>query len=114
MKNLFKVIIGGPATSGKTTLLHLLEGDQNIINYNHDKVLKLYKKIFNERSLYFLKDLIKNKKSVVIKSRTSKKKKYLNLETLKKALYEIGYARIVASSFYNYAKCHYSSASFFY
>ena len=45
MKNLFKVIIGGPATSGKTTLLHLLEGDQNIINYNHDKVLKLYKKI---------------------------------------------------------------------
>ena len=74
MNLLSKVIISGPRTSGKTTLLHLLDGDNNIINYNHDKFLQLYDKLFveDDRKEY-LADLIR-KKSVVIKSRYLKKK----------------------------------------
>ena len=74
MKKIFKIIISGPRTSGKTTLLHLLDGDKNLINYNHDKFLKLYDKLFIEdyREEY-LADLVR-KKSVVIKSKYLKKK----------------------------------------
>ena len=53
MNLLSKVIISGPRTSGKTTLLHLLDGDNNLINYNHDKFLQLYDKLFEGKDLVY-------------------------------------------------------------
>ena len=35
MNSLSKVIISGPRTAGKTTLLHLLDGENNLVNYNN-------------------------------------------------------------------------------
>ena len=112
MKKIFKIIISGPRTSGKTTLLHLLDGDKNLVNYNHDKFLQLYDKLFVEdyREEY-LADLIR-KKSVVIKSRYLKKKKYLNIHILKRKLYEIGYSWLESESFYNEAPAHFSLQTF--
>ena len=49
MKRLSKIIISGPRTAGKTSLLHLLDGDGNLVNYNHDKFLQLFDKIFIEK-----------------------------------------------------------------
>ena len=74
MKPLSKIIISGPRTAGKTSLLHLLDGKGNLVNYNHDKFLQLFDKIFIEKNKEdLLKDLIR-KKSVVIISRYLKKK----------------------------------------
>mgnify|MGYP003949938959 FL=1 len=112
MKKIFKIIISGPRTSGKTTLLHLLDGDQNLVNYSHDKFLQLYDKLFVEdyREEY-LADLIR-KKSVIIKSRNLNKKKYLNIHILKRKLYEIGYSWLESESFYNEAPAHFSLKTF--
>ena len=46
MKNKTKIMIGGPNSSGKTTLLHLLDGPENFINLHHEKILNLYQEFF--------------------------------------------------------------------
>ena len=62
MKPLSKIIISGPRTAGKTSLLHLLDGKGNLVNYNHDKFLQLFDKIFIEKNKEdLLKDLIRKK-----------------------------------------------------
>ena len=112
MKKLFKVIISGPAASGKTTLLHLLDGHQNLVNYHHDKVLMLFDKFFISNPIYKLKDLIGDKKSIIIKSRSLKKNVFINIETLKKRLYEISYGRLESGAFYKESPSHFSAESF--
>jgi len=105
-------MISGSAASGKTTLLHLLDGHQNLVNYHHDKVLKLFSKFFISSPLYLFKDLIGDKKSIIIKSRSLKKNVYINIETLKKRLYEISYGRLESGAFYNESPSHFSAESF--
>ncbi len=112
MKPLSKIIISGPRTAGKTTLLHLLDGNGNLVNYNHDKFLQLFDKIFIEKNKEdLLKDLIR-KKSVVIISRYLKKKKYLNIHNFKKKLYDIGYSWIESDALHFETPAHYSIKSF--
>ena len=112
MNLLSKVIISGPRTSGKTTLLHLLDGDDNLINYNHDKILLLFNKIFIENYREELKKDSIRKKSIIIKSRYLKTSKYLNIHNFKKKLYEIGYSWLESEAFYSEAPAHYSLESF--
>lgn len=112
MKKLFKVMISGPAGSGKTSLLHLLDGSQNLVNYHHDKVLKLFNKFFISNPLYLLKDLIGDKKKIIIKSQSLKKNVFINIETLKKRLYEISYSRLESGAFYKESPSHFSTESF--
>ena len=112
MNSLSKIIISGPRTSGKTTLLHLLDGESNLVNYNHDKFLLLFDKLFIERhKTDLLKDLIR-KKSVIIKSRHLKKNKYLNIHNYKKFLYEIGYSSIESDALFFETPGHFSIKSF--
>ena len=83
MKKIFKIIISGPRCSGKTSLLHLLDGDQNLVNYNHDKFLNLYGKLFN----YADKDEYQadlKKKKVLLSNQDHQIKKNLNIHILKK------------------------------
>ena len=112
MNSLSKVIISGPRTSGKTTLLHLLDGDDNLINYNHDKILLLFNKLFIENYREELKKDSIRKKSIIIKSRYLKTKKYLNIHNFKKKLYEIGYSWLESEAFYSEAPAHFSLESF--
>ena len=112
MNSLSKIIISGPRTSGKTTLLHLLDGDDNLINYNHDKILLLFNKIFIENYREELKKDSIRKKSIIIKSRYLKTSKYLNIHNFKKKLYEIGYSWLESEAFYSEAPAHYSLESF--
>ena len=107
MKKIFKIIISGPRCSGKTSLLHLLDGDQNLVNYNHDKFLNLYGKLFNYADKDEYQADLKRKKSIIVKSRSSNKKKNLNIHILKKKLYEIGYSWLESESFYNEAPGHF-------
>ena len=67
MNSLSKIIISGPRTAGKTTLLHLLDGENNLVNYKHDKFLLLFDKLFIEQNkIDKLKDLIR-KKSIMLR-----------------------------------------------
>ena len=105
-------MISGPASSGKTSLLHLLDGSQNLVNYHHDKVLKLFNKFFISNPLYLLNDLIGDKKKIIIKSQSLKKNVFINIETLKKRLYEISYSRLESGAFYKESPSHFSTESF--
>ena len=112
MNSLSKIIISGPRTAGKTTLLHLLDGENNLVNYKHDKFLLLFDKLFIEQNkIDKLKDLIR-KKSIIIKSRYLKKNKYLNIHNFKKFLYEIGYSWIESDALYYETPAHFSVKSF--
>ena len=75
MKKINKIFIGGPACSGKTSLLHLLDSEENLVNFNHDKIIKLYDELFKKQP-YLIKDLVKNKKNVQIKSSNEKKNNF--------------------------------------
>lgn len=112
MNSLSKVIISGPRTAGKTTLLHLLDGENNLVNYNHDKFLLLFDKLFIEKNKTDLLKDLKRKKSVIIKSRYLKKNKYLNIHNFKKFLYEIGYSWIESDALYYETPAHFSIKSF--
>lgn len=112
MKKINKIFIGGPACSGKTSLLHLLDSEENLVNFNHDKIIKLYAELFKNKQPYLLKDLIKNKNNVYIRSLSERKKIILNLETLKLMLYRTSLARLESNSFYGRSPSHYSAKSF--
>ena len=88
MKKIFKIIISGPRCSGKTSLLHLLDGDQKFknVNYNHDKFLNLYGKLFNYADKDEYQADLKKKKSIIVKSRSSNKKKFEHSYFKKKTL----------------------------
>jgi hypothetical protein len=115
MKKIFKIIIAGPRTSGKTTLLHMLDGEKNVVNFHHDKILCLFNKIFlenDENKVQYKKDL-KKENGVLIYSKSLKNKKHLSLRSFRKYTADIGYADIEAASFYNKAPSHFSIKSFY-
>ena len=112
MNSLSKIIISGPRTAGKTTLLHLLDSENNLVNYNHDKFLSLFDKLFVEQNRTDLLKDLKRKKSVIIKSRYLKKNQYLNIHNFKKFLYEIGYSWIESDALYYQTPAHFSVESF--
>jgi len=112
MKKFNKILIGGPAFSGKTSFLHLLDGDENLVNFNHDKIIKLYSELFVKKQIYSAKDIIGNKNYVYIKSYYKKKKIVINLEALKLILYKTSFARLESNAFHKKAPTHYSAKSF--
>ena len=112
MSKIKKIVVSGPRTSGKTSMLHLLDSKTNFVNYNHDKFLLLYNKLFIDKyRREYLNDL-KRKKSVIINSRNLKKKIYLNIHLFKRKLYEIGYSWLESEAFYNESPGHFSLKSF--
>ena len=112
MSKIKKIVVSGPRTSGKTSMLYLLDSKINLVNYNHDKFLLLYDKLFIDkyRREYF-QDL-KRKKSVKINSRNLNKKIYLNIHLFKRKLYEIGYSWLESEALYNESPGHFSLKSF--
>lgn len=113
MRRLFKIIISGPNCSGKTTLLHLLDGEKNLVNFYHDKILDLFSEFFLSKKFYYYeKDLKFDKKIVKVRSNSLKKKIFLNIPIFKKKLYNVGYASLEDGVFYNEAPAHYSIKSF--
>tara|TARA_A100001035_G_C27730564_1_gene476561 strand:- start:60 stop:1136 length:1077 start_codon:yes stop_codon:yes gene_type:complete len=113
MSKLFKIIISGPNCSGKTTLLHLLDGETNLVNFYHDKILNLFKEFFLSKKFYYHeKDLKFDKKIVKVKSNLLKKIIYINIPMFKSKLYNVGYASLEDGVFYNEAPAHYSIKSF--
>lgn len=115
MKKIFKIIISGPRTSGKTTLLHLLDSTTNVVNFHHDKILNLFNKIFLKNythTVQFSKDL-KKENGVFIFSKSLKKTKHLSLKSFRKYTADFGYDHIETASFYNQSPSHFSIKSFY-